>query len=747
MEVALTKLTSLFCFTLILYPLAASAGPAPKPVTQKPAAATAASEPPAKKGAQAGSKSFQKRHLSADAAGAGMLLLRSPADDDAWLAPQVDNEIELRVTGMIARATVEQTFENPSDEVVEAVYVFPLPETAAVDGLTLDVGSRKIVGEIREREEARQTFERAKAEGKKASLLEQNRPNLFTTSVANIGPGEVVKVELRYQQDVRYDSGRFSLAFPATVTPRYIPGAQTAFEHGFSGLGWGAATAQVPDAPRITPPIVLDGGPTLEVKVMLEAGFPLKTVTSASHVVDVTPVTAAGPITVTLRHQEIADRDFLLEWAPEPARAPRSALFEEQYDGDRYAMLMLLPPDAALDPAGRINREAIFVIDTSGSMSGTSIEQAQQALVSGLDKLQTGDTFNVIEFNSTAQRLFDEPVAVTRENVDKARRWVKRLAADGGTEMLSALQLALGTRPAGERLRQVVFITDGSVGNEGELLQYIQGNLSTQRLFTVGIGSAPNQYFMRGAARFGRGTFTNVFDTNEVSQVMNQLWSKIDAPVMGDLALSWKNGPKSETWPERLPDLYRGEPLVVLAKLDPGATAANIVARRAGQKFETELAFGAAASSSSPPSQAASGATKMTTQGQRAERGLHRLWARRKIEGLMDRMIEGTSEAEIQPKVTALALHHHLMSKYTSLVAVDKTRSVDAPGRSVPVANALPAGNQMFGNLPQTATPGPTCLLTSIFSLASALLLRRPRLFRRSAPLVKSASNAERSGA
>lgn len=740
----MTKLTSLLCFTLILYPLSASAEPDPKMPAPKPAPSARAGDPGAKppKRAQTGSRSFQKRHVSADSAGAGMLLLRSAGDDDAWLAPQVENDVELRVTGMIARATVEQTFENPSDEVVEAVYVFPLPETAAVDGLTLDVGSRKIVGEIRERDEARQTFERAKSEGKKASLLEQQRPNLFTTSVANIGPGEIVKVELSYQQDVRYDGGHFSLAFPATVTPRYIPGAET-FEHGFSGLGWGTATAQVPDAPRITPPIVLAGGPTLEVKVTLDAGFPLKTVTSASHSVDVTPLGAAGPITVTLRHQEIADRDFLLAWEPKPDKVPRSALFEEQYDGERYAMLMLLPPDAALDPAGRINRESIFVIDTSGSMSGTSIEQAQQALVSGLDKLRAGDTFNVIEFNSAAQRLFEEPAPATRANVDKARGWVKRLAADGGTEMLSALQLALGTRPGGERLRQVVFITDGSVGNEGELLQYIQGHLSSQRLFTVGIGSAPNQYFMRGAARFGRGSFTNVSDTNEVSQVMNQLWSKIDAPVMGDLALSWKGGPKSETWPERLPDLYRGEPLVVLAKLDPGATAASIVARRAGQRFETELAL----SSSAPSSQAASGATKMTTKGQRAaELGLHRLWARRKIEGLMDRMIEGASEGEIRPKVTALALQHHLMSKYTSLVAVDVTPSVDAPGRSVPVANALPAGNQMFGNLPQTATPGPTCLLTSVFTLASALFLRKPRLFRRAAPLAKASSPAERSG-
>ena len=655
-------------------------------------------------------KPVDKRAFSADAARGGVLLFRSQADDAAWLAPQVSNDVDLHVTGMIARAKVEQVFENPSDEVVEAVYVFPLPETAAVDGLTLEVGERRIVGEIREREAARETFERAKSEGKKASLIEQERPNLFTTSVANIGPGELVTVELSYQQDVKYEGGHFSILFPSTVTPRYIPGVAATEVHGFNGLGWGNATTLVPDAPRITPPVILEGGPTLDISVTIDAGFPLASVTSPSHLIDVTKA-AAAPVSVRLRHDEIADRDFELDWAPSPDRAPRSALFEEEFDGERYAMLMLLPPDPSLDAAGRIARESIFVIDTSGSMSGTSIEQAREALASGLAQLQKGDTFNVVEFNSTAQRLFPEPQPVTTANVERARGWVQKLEADGGTEMLSALTLALDASTASERVRQIVFITDGSVGNESELLQFIQGHLGRQRLFTVAIGSAPNQYFMRGAARFGRGTFTHVADTARVQSVMNDLWTKIEAPVMSDLELSWKDSRFSETWPERLPDLYRGEPLVVLAKLDKGTSAAGLLGRRGGREFRVDLPLGAAASATAS----------------KRERGLHRLWARRKIEGLMDRLVEGASEEEVKPLVTALALQHHLMSKYTSLVAVDKTRTVDAPGRSVAVANALPAGNEMFGNLPQTATPGPTCLWLGFLSLslAGALSLRK----------------------
>ncbi len=680
----MTKLTHLVFFTLALWPLDASAEP------------------------------HRRRAFSADAAQAGVLLLQAQTDESTWLAPQVSNEVELRVTGMIARARVAQVFENPSDEVVEAVYVFPLPETAAVDGLTLVIGERKIVGEIRERGEARQTFEQAKAEGKKASLLEQERPNLFTTRVANIGPGEVVQVALSYQQDVLYDAGRFSLLFPATLTPRYIPGNAGAELQGLLGTGWGTNTPAVPDAERITPPVVLEDGPSLDMTVTIDAGFPLEHLTSPSHAIDVVPTAAPAPVTVTLRHGgQLADRDFRLEWQPKPDRAPRSALFEEEYKGKRYAMLMLLPPDAGLDRDGRIGRESIFVIDTSGSMSGTSIEQARAALETGLAKLQPADHFNVIEFNSTAQRLFHTPKPANRDNIDKALGWVRRLAADGGTEMLSALSLAFEGQKTAERLQQVIFITDGSVGNESELLRYIHGHLGQQRLFTVGIGSAPNHYFMRGAARFGRGTFTHVADAGEVSTVMNGLWKRLDAPLMSDLELTWVDGPKSETWPERLPDLYRGEPLVVLTKLDKASSAARLVGRRSSGEVSTQLALGR-------------GTGGGLSRQSAAERGLHRLWARRKIEGLMDRMIEGTSEEEVRPLVTALALEHHLMSKYTSLVAVDKARSVEAPGRAVAVANALPAGNTMFGNLPQTATPGPTCLLLSILSFAGAWsLLKR----------------------
>lgn len=650
--------------------------------------------------AAADSTSSDDSRSSPEASG-GMLLL-SGADDEQWLAPQVSTEVDIRVTGLLARASVEQVFENPSEEPVDAVYVFPLPETAAVDGLTLRVGERIIKGQIAEREDAQQKFETARREGKKASLVEQERPNLFTTRVANIQPGELVQVELHYQQDVRYEHGVFSLMFPSTVTPRYLPGSP--ISSGAPGTGWGQSTSSVPDARRVTPKVVVGGaGPLLDMRVNLDAGVPLVRVHSASHELSVRSPWSA-PIDISLKDGPVlADRDFRLEWQVAPSDAPTSAVFTEEFAGERYALLMALPPEGPREAAARLPRETLFVIDTSGSMAGTSILQAQSSLQRGLEALRPEDRFNVIDFDSEARRLFESAVPATPKNVQRALGWIADLEADGGTEILSALELAMAAAPSPERVRQLVFITDGSVGNEDELFTFIRQHLGQQRLFTVGIGSAPNRHFMRGAARFGRGTFTEVGSLEEVKAKMDGLWAKLDAPLMKDLSLGWQGGAAPDVWPARLPDLYRGEPLVILAKLEPGHRGVKLEGQRSGQAFSADLRLAGAAT----------------------ERGIHRLWARRKIEDLMDLSTGGATDSEIRARVVPLALKHHIVSKYTSLVAIDTVRTADGPARQVAVGLALPAGSEMFGNLPQTATPGPFCLLLGMLSFALAGVVQR----------------------
>jgi Ca-activated chloride channel family protein len=644
-----------------------------------------------------------ERQDRADESGGGVLWVEGEGDEP-WLAPQVQSDVRLVVTGMIARARVEQVFENPSEQAVEAVYVFPLPDNAAVDGLTLTVGTRRIVGEIREREEAERVYERAANAGKRASLVSQERPNLFTTSVANIGPGELVTVSITYQEDVRYDQGEFSIFFPSTLTPRYNPGsaplgAGTDVLH----LGTSGSGARVPDAARISPPTRLDGsGPILDLRVTLDAGVPLETIESPTHELDIErPVT--GPVDIRLKDGPVlADRDFRLRWRPTPSAAPTSALFTEEFGGERYALLMLLPPTGSPAKTTALPRETTFVVDTSGSMAGTSIVQAVASLRTGLGALSPRDSFNVIEFNSVARRLFDGAEAASPENIARALDWVARLEADGGTEILTALELALGSPGHTDRVQQLVFITDGSVGNEEELFRFIHQRLGDRRLFTVGIGAAPNRHFMRGAARFGRGTFTMVSSLADVSSELDGLWRKLEAPVLRDVALRWDGG-TPDVWPRRTPDLYAGEPLVVLAKLAPESRAATLAGALAGQAFTLPVSLDHAARGT----------------------GIHQLWARRQIEASMDRSAEGADEATIRASVIPLALQHHLVSKYTSLIAVDRVVTSDGRAPRASVGLALPAGSEMFGDLPQTGTPGPFCLLFGVMSLVASVVVER----------------------
>jgi len=623
--------------------------------------------------------------------------------------------VEIRVSGLVARVRVDQQFRNDSDLWLEGVYVFPLPEMAAVDRMRLRVGERWIEGRIQERSQAKRRYQQAKAAGKTASLLEQERPNLFTTSLANIGPGELVEVRIEYQSSVRYESGGFELRFPMTLTARYIPGGP---EEGAAqgparllgspdGSGWSRPTPSVPDAPRITPWLLHPDSPVrnpLSLRLQLDAGFPLARLDSPSHPVE-TAQLGRGVHEVWLGDVP-AQRDFVLRWAPERTHEPRAAVFSEEREGEHYALLMLIPPedDSAAAP---LAREAIFVIDTSGSMAGTSIEQARAALQLALEHLGPDDSFNVIAFDSAPRALFRRSQPASPEKLRSAQRFVDQLAASGSTEMLAAMQMALrdSSDDAG-RLRQVVFITDGSIGNEAQLFAAIRQRIGRSRLFTVGIGSAPNAYFLNRAALFGRGTSTRIGAPDEVRERMQALFRKIESPVLTDLELHWNDA--VEMWPERVPDLYAGEPVVVAARLQRFVGELVLRGRRGERSFELRLPLAPGA----------------------AESGIHKLWARRKIAHWMGQRSAGVDAEQIREQVLAVALEHQLVSKFTSLVAVDVTprRPVSAPGSGSQVPNRGPAGfdpRLVPGVLPQGATPA-----SALLWLGSGALLLAVGLWR-----------------
>ena len=637
----------------------------------------------------------------------GTLLFKG--EQDFSRAPILKTDVQINITGMIARATVKQHFRNPDTTWKEGVYVFPLPEDAAVDHLRMYIGQRVIEGRVQERQQARKEYEQAKSEGKKASLVEQERPNIFTTSVANIGPHEEIIIEIEYQHIVQYDSGTFRLRFPMVVAPRYIPGQPvTPVEINvtkFEGNGWAVNTDQVRDAARITPPVPHpDKGKInpVTMQVNLDAGFSLQHITSSYHNIGIKQENETG-YKLTLENNTSADRDFELIWKPEPGAEPRAAFFNEQKNGEHYGLIMMLPPEQ--NKGEILSREVIYVIDTSGSMSGTSIVQAKAALELALAELKPGDRFNIIQFNSFTEQLFQFPQPFTHHSLRQAKNYVRALRAQGGTEMAPALQAALHQTSESSGVRQVIFLTDGSIGNEDELFRIIKQQLGNSRLFTVGIGSAPNSHFMNRAASFGRGTYTYIGKVEEVQEKMQILFNKLQHPVLTDIRINWSDQLNVETWPQRIPDLYLGEPLLLTAKASSLPETLHITGTVSGKTWNSS----------------------MKLSGGKEQTGISVLWARKKIAALMDQLNSRTEQDEIRQMIIDTALAHHLVSKFTSLVAIDVTparvKEELLKSQSMPVN--LPTGweyEKVFGQLPQTATGSELFLIRGMLLLVTGLL-------------------------
>jgi len=628
----------------------------------------------------------------------GALLLMTKTAGQYTVAPRVATEVAIEVSGMVARTRVTQHFHNPGSEHVEGVYVFPLPEKAAVDRLRILIGSRAIEGRIREKGEARRIYAQAKSEGKKAALVEQQRPNLFTNTVAHIGPNERVEVTIEYQQALGYENGEYRMRFPLAVAPRYVPMGESApipgpRTPGLPIAGAGFAAEGLPGVAPVNP---------VDIVVFIDAGVPVASARSSYHEAAFSKAGDGRLVVQLVKAQEEADRDFELTWSLAPAATPRAALFTQTQGSIDYALLMVVPPqptEAERRAYTALPREMVLVIDTSGSMEGASMEQARAALLMALDTLGANDRFNVIEFNSRARALHPSAVPASAELLEHASAWVKKLKARGGTEMEAALDLALDGRDTPGYLRQVIFITDGAVGNEDGLFALIRSRLGGSRLFTVGIGSAPNGHFMTRAAQFGRGTFTYVGNLAEVNEKMSRLFARIESPVLRDVKIRWPDGTPVETFPEQVPDLYLGEPVLVAAAATAPLGTVVVSGTSGNQPWSVAL----------------------TPQADRTAAGVGALWARAKIAAHMDEIARGTALEEVRPKVVKVALEHHLVSAYTSLVAVDVTPTAPTGATATAlVKTSLPHG---AFDLPQTDTAATLQLLLGLLALLAAGLV------------------------
>ena len=624
----------------------------------------------------------------------GTLLLKT--EDGYADASRLGVDVDLTVSGPTIRARVTQIFRNPTQNWVEATYVYPLPEGGAVDTLKMVVGDRVIVGDIKERQQARVIYQQARASGRKAALTEQERPNMFTNSVANIGPGETVLVQIEYQEPVHQSGNEFSLRVPLVIGPRYTPAPVVqSVELRADGGGWGAAVSDpVPDRDRIgsevlDPALHAPVNPTT-INVHLQAGFPLGEVKSPFHAVKIDSPDAATRF-ITLADAPVpADRDFELTWKPAAEQAPSVGLFREHVGDADYVLAFVTPPAVEQAEQKPLPREVIFVIDNSGSMGGTSITQAKASLIYGLGRLQAGDRFNVIRFDHTMDVLFPDSVPADGAHIGEATAFVTALQAQGGTEMVPAMRAALTDHAGADSntLRQVVFLTDGDIGNEEQLFETINAMRGRSRVFMVGIGSAPNTYLMTRAAELGRGAFTHIGSVDQVEERMRSLFAKLENPAVTNLVAKFSDTAADFT-PAAIPDLYRGEPLVLAAKLDKLKGSVELRGRIGDRPWVVTL----------PLANAAEG------------KGLSKLWARRKIsDAEIARTTRQASPEDADKTILALALQHQLVTRLTSLVAVDTTpsRPEGEPLKLTDLPLNLPAGwdfAKVFGDRPQWPAP------------------------------------------
>jgi Ca-activated chloride channel family protein len=619
----------------------------------------------------------------------GSLRAVSPDGRSAGLCPLRHTRVRAEVSGFVARVNVTQEFTNPFDEKIEAVYVFPLPQGAAVDDMTMRVGERTIKGQVMRRAEARATYEQAKERGQVASLLDQERPNVFTQSVANIMPGEDVTVTISYVELLKYEAGTYEWTFPMVVGERYIPAksraAKRADESGDRRDEDGGAAvgdSRASDHARLNPPRVPSGmraGHEVSVEVLLDAGVPLEGVVSKTHEIEAEQ-TGARRTHVRLKEKgAIPNKDFVLRYDVSGGRIEDAVLAHRSPADPRggFFTIILQPPDRVA-PSDAVPKELVFVLDTSGSMEGFPLDKAKETIKLALDGLYPTDTFNLITFSGDEHVLFPEPVPATPENLRLAKKFISAREGGGGTEMMSAIRAALDPSDSQAHVRVVCFMTDGHVGNDFEIIAEVQKHRNA-RVFSMGFGDSPNRFLLDKMAEEGRGEVEYVAEGDDGSKAARRFHERVRNPLLTDIAVEWHGLAVEDVYPERPPDLFAAKPVAITGRyLRGGAGRIVLRGRAAGREFAREIAV-------------------VLPEDEARNDALRSLWARLRVDDLMRHDYAGAQDdqmrEDLREQITQLGLDFRLMTQFTSFVAVDESSrtTAGAPLRvDVPAEQPLP---------------------------------------------------------
>ncbi len=614
----------------------------------------------------------------------GSLTVIDSGGNPKSICPLKHTEVKAEITGFISRVVVTQQFENPFKEKIEAVYTFPLPQNAAVDDMTMIVGERTIKGKILPREEAQAVYEAAKSSGQMAGLLDQERPNIFTQSVANILPGEQVKITISYVETLRYENGSYEFVFPMVVGPRYVPGASTGVRR---GNGFAPDTDRVPDASRITPravPAGMRSGHDISLEVTLDAGLIVDNVASKSHPVN---INRPNPRSAHLRLKEsstIPNKDFILRYDVAGQAIQDAVLAHRSGTGGFFTMILQPPERVAPDDV--TPKELVFVLDTSGSMQGFPIEKAKETMKLALDNLYPSDTFNLITFSGDTHILFPQPVRATKANLAKAQAFLQSRSGGGGTEMMKAIKAALEPSDDQGEVRIVCFMTDGYVGNDMEIVSEVQKHQNA-RVFAFGIGQSVNRFLLDKMAEAGRGEVEYVALNDDGSAAARRFHERVRNPLLTDISIDWNGLAVADVYPQRIPDLFSAKPVVLTGRYSSaGRAMIRLKGKVAGNDFTREIPV------EFPETMASHDV-------------LPSLWARARIDSLMAQNYAGAQAgampAELKDTITQLGIEYRLMTQFTSFVAVEEMIVTDGgQPRRVDVPVEVPEGvNQGFNQL------------------------------------------------
>lgn len=580
---------------------------------------------------------------------AGQLNATDASGKKLGFCPLKHTSVEAELSGMIARVSVTQQFHNPYDEKIEAIYLFPLHQDSAVDQMEMKIGDRVIKSMIKEREEAKKIYTEAKNNGNVASLLDQERSNIFTQAVANIEPGQQVTITIRYSLTLTWKDGRYEFDVPTVVGPRYIPSS---------------SSTQVHDATRITPPITPEGyraGHDLSVTVKIHAGIPIEEIKCDTHEITTNhPEGDKSRAIIELKEgTTLPDRDFALSYRTASENITDTILTHTDERG-KFFTIVLQPP-AKVKPEQIVPRELIFVLDTSGSMSGFPIETSKAVMRKAINNLRPDDRFNLITFAGITETMSSKPLDNTPENRQQALRFIDTLKGSGSTEMMEAIDTALGGDIDPEKVRIVCFLTDGYVGNDQQIVAAVKKHARTTRVFSFGIGSSVNRYLLSSIANVGRGNAQFVLSHGSAEAAATRFYEYIDAPVLTDISIDFSDLAVEEIYPKQPTDLYASQPVVIKGRYTKAGTGmVRLTGRNAAGAYQRNIAI--------------------TLPDQNPENTiLAPQWARAKADDLMMQDAEAIQSNKrnplLQKEIVALATTYSLLTPLTSFVAVETQRS------------------------------------------------------------------------